>query len=77
MYRHFKKNITLIIIICLILQDDKLKFKKGEIYIASDILAKELDRKHQTIYNLIKVYKKEIETLGVLVFEIRKPTKEW
>ena len=56
--------------------DNLLTIKKDEIYVATDILAKELERKHQTIYNLVKTYKEEIETLGVLTFEIRKPNNE-
>ncbi|OGS41383.1 MAG: hypothetical protein A3K77_06410 [Euryarchaeota archaeon RBG_13_31_8] len=46
-----------------------LTIKKDTIYIATDILAKELERHHKIIYNLVNVYKKEIETLGVLHFE--------
>ncbi len=46
-----------------------LTIKKDEIYIATDILAKELDRQHKIIYNLVNIYKKEIEMLGALHFE--------
>jgi len=46
-----------------------LTIKKDTIYIATDILAKELERQHKIIYNLVNVYKKEIETLGALHFE--------
>ena len=46
-----------------------LTIKKGEVYVATDILARELEREHRTIYHLVNKYKKEIEMLGVLHFE--------
>jgi len=46
-----------------------LTIKQDTIYIATDILAKELERQHKIIYNLVNIYKKELETLGVLHFE--------
>jgi hypothetical protein len=46
-----------------------LTVKKDIIYISTDILAKKLERQHKVIYNLVNIYKKEIEMLGALHFE--------
>lgn len=46
-----------------------LTVRKDEIYVSTDILAKELKRSHKIIINLVKVYKNELEKLGVLTFE--------
>lgn len=46
-----------------------LTIKKDEIYVATDILAKELKRPHQRIINLINVYENELKKLGILTFE--------
>jgi hypothetical protein len=46
-----------------------LTIKKDEIYVATDILAKELKRPHQRIINLINTYENELKKLGILTFE--------
>jgi hypothetical protein len=45
---------------------------KDEIYVATDILAKELERKHQTIIKLINEYENELKKLGILRFQIEE-----
>lgn len=49
--------------------DNLLAVKKDEIYIATDILAKELKRSHKIIINLVKTYENQLKKLGVLPFE--------
>jgi len=46
-----------------------IKVKKDNLYISTDILAKQLDRQHRVVYNLVNSYKKQLEMLGVLHFE--------
>jgi len=46
--------------------------KNDEIYVTTDILAKELERKHQTITKLINEYENELKKLGILRFEIEE-----
>ena len=50
----------------------KLIVKNDEVYISTDILANELERKHQTITKLINEYENELKTLGILRFEIEE-----
>jgi phage regulator Rha-like protein len=52
--------------------DNLLTVIKDEIYVATDILAKELERKHQTITKLINEYENELKKLGILRFEIEE-----
>jgi phage regulator Rha-like protein len=43
--------------------------KNNEVYVDTDVLAKKLNRQHKVIYNLVNVYKEELQMLGVLHFE--------
>ena len=49
-----------------------LTIKNEAVYISTNILAKELDRKHQTITKLINEYENELKTFGILRFEIEE-----
>jgi len=49
-----------------------VEIKNDEIYVATNIIAQELERKHQTIIKVVINYEKELQMLGVLRFEIVK-----
>jgi len=49
-----------------------LNVKNETVYVSTKILAQELNREHRNIYRLVNTYKKELEMLGVLRFEIAK-----
>ena len=49
--------------------DNLLTVKKDKIYVATDILAKELKRPHQRIILLVKAYENELKKIGILTFE--------
>jgi hypothetical protein len=52
--------------------------KNNKVYVSTDIIANELDRDYDSIISLVKSYKNELESLGILGFEIQvKSTKNW